>query len=105
MNQAQQGTDPIGADAGAAPAAVPDSGGAMVRAVLALIRLYQLTLSPWVGGQCRFHPTCSVYAAEAVTRHGVARGLVLALCRVGRCHPFHPGGFDPVPAPRGGGHR
>ena len=64
---------------------------------LALIRLYQLTLSYLVGGQCRFHPTCSAYAAEALRRHGLRRGLSLALARVRRCGPNDPGGVDPVP--------
>ena len=67
------------------------------RAALGMIRLYQLTLSPFIGQQCRFHPTCSVYAAEAIERFGVLRGTLLAIRRLGRCHPFHPGGFDPVP--------
>ena len=71
------------------------------RCALAGIRLYQLTLSPFIGGQCRFHPTCSHYAMEAVDRHGVLRGTGLALRRLARCHPFHPGGVDPVPAPEG----
>ena len=67
------------------------------RAALAVIRLYQLTLSPFIGRQCRFHPTCSHYAAEAIANFGVVRGSWLALRRLFRCHPFHPGGFDPVP--------
>lgn len=69
------------------------------RCVLAAIRLYQLTLSPYLGGQCRFHPTCSRYAREAIEQHGLVRGGWLALCRLGRCHPFHPGGVDLVPTP------
>jgi putative membrane protein insertion efficiency factor len=67
------------------------------RVALGMIRLYQLTLSPLIGRQCRFHPTCSVYAAEAIAKFGVVRGSVLAARRLARCHPFHPGGFDPVP--------
>jgi len=63
-----------------------------------LIRLYQWTVSPLLGPTCRFHPSCSQYALEAVTRFGVLRGMALALARLGRCHPWHPGGFDPVPA-------
>lgn len=62
-----------------------------------VIRLYQVTLSPFIGNQCRFHPTCSAYALEAIEQHGAIRGSWLALRRLGRCHPFHPGGFDPVP--------
>jgi uncharacterized protein len=62
-----------------------------------LIRLYQLTLGPYLGGGCRFYPTCSNYALEALALHGVWRGSWLTLRRLGRCHPFHPGGFDPPP--------
>jgi hypothetical protein len=62
-----------------------------------LIRLYQLTLSPWLGGSCRFYPTCSNYALEAIELHGAWRGGWLTLRRLARCHPFHPGGFDPPP--------
>lgn len=70
-----------------------------VRAVLlGLIRLYQLALSPWLGRQCRFDPTCSVYAAEALRRFGVRRGLWLAAKRLGSCHPWGRSGYDPVPA-------
>lgn len=69
------------------------------RAVLAGIRLYQLTLSPWLGRQCRFYPTCSRYAHEAIDRHGLGKGGRLALSRLARCHPFHTGGVDLVPAP------
>lgn len=61
------------------------------------IRGYQRFLSPFFGAHCRFHPTCSAYALEAIQTHGTARGLVLALRRLTRCHPWHPGGFDPVP--------
>ena len=65
--------------------------------LLALIRAYQFLLSPWVGGQCRFWPTCSEYAAEAIGRHGAMRGGWLAARRVLRCNPWHAGGMDPVP--------
>lgn len=68
------------------------------RCALAAIRLYQLTLSPYIGRQCRFYPTCSYYAMEAIASHGLVRGSVLAVRRLGRCHPFHPGGVDLVPA-------
>jgi putative membrane protein insertion efficiency factor len=61
------------------------------------IRFYQLALSPLVGPACRFHPSCSQYALEAVTRFGVLRGGWLTVRRLGRCHPWHEGGFDPVP--------
>ena len=62
-----------------------------------LIRLYQWTLSPLLGPVCRFHPSCSHYALEAIERFGVLRGSWLTLRRLGRCHPWHAGGFDPVP--------
>ena len=70
----------------------------MVRALLiALVRAYRYLLSPWIGQHCRFHPSCSVYAIEAIDQHGALRGGWLTLARLGRCHPFHPGGEDPVP--------
>ena len=74
------------------------SPGSLVRAaLLGLIRLYQLTLSPWLGRQCRYEPTCSHYAAEALQRFGVRRGVWLAAKRIGRCHPWGRSGYDPVP--------
>ena len=66
--------------------------------LLGLIRLYQLTLSPWLGRQCRYEPTCSRYATEAIERFGVRRGTWLAAKRLGRCHPWGRSGYDPVPA-------
>ena len=69
----------------------------VARAALLLIRLYQLTISPMLGPACRFEPSCSHFAAEAVTRHGLLRGGWLALRRIGRCHPLGGHGFDPVP--------
>ena len=65
--------------------------------LLGAIRAYRLLLSPWWGGQCRFTPTCSEYAAEAIERHGSLSGSWFALRRLGRCHPWCAGGFDPVP--------
>ena len=65
--------------------------------LLALIRAYQYALRPMLGSNCRFYPSCSDYAREAIERHGVLRGVWLAVKRVARCHPYHPGGFDPVP--------
>jgi len=66
----------------------------------ALIRLYQYILSPFLGNNCRFHPTCSQYAIEAIDAHGAFRGGLLAVRRLSRCHPWNPGGVDPVPASR-----
>jgi len=65
--------------------------------LLALIRAYRFLLSPWVGNQCRFWPTCSDYAGQAIGRFGALRGSWLAARRVLRCNPWHPGGIDPVP--------
>lgn len=71
--------------------------------VLALpIRAYRLIASPWVGNGCRFQPTCSVYALEALRRHGAFRGSWLTLRRIVRCHPWGGQGFDPVPPDRHG---
>ena len=61
------------------------------------IHLYRWTLSAFLGGHCRFHPTCSAYAIEAIEQHGVVRGYGLALRRILRCHPWGGAGFDPVP--------
>jgi len=65
--------------------------------LLALLRLYMLLLAPFVGGACKFYPSCSNYAYEAVSRHGARRGSILAIKRLLRCRPFTQGGFDPVP--------
>lgn len=63
-----------------------------------LIKCYQALVSPFLPpNTCRFHPTCSHYAVDAIERHGTFKGLWLAVRRIARCHPFHPGGFDPVP--------
>ena len=67
------------------------------RALRGAVRAYQLTFSSVLGGQCRFHPSCSAYAMEALAGHGAARGTLLATRRVLRCHPWNPGGDDPVP--------
>jgi putative membrane protein insertion efficiency factor len=66
-----------------------------------LVRTYQLLLSPFAGGACRFEPSCSEYAMQAIELHGLVRGLWLALRRVGRCHPLSTPGIDPVPPPAG----
>ena len=63
----------------------------------AVIRLYQLFIAPLLGPRCRFAPSCSAYAAEAVTRHGALMGSWLAVRRIARCHPWNDGGYDPVP--------
>jgi putative membrane protein insertion efficiency factor len=67
------------------------------RPLIWLIRAYQLAISPMLGNRCRFFPSCSEYAMEALEKHGPLRGLWLGVRRVGRCHPWHPGGYDPVP--------
>lgn len=65
--------------------------------LIGLVRLYQILVSPWLGMHCRYEPTCSAYAIEALRLHGAWRGGWLAVARIGRCHPFHAGGHDPVP--------
>jgi putative membrane protein insertion efficiency factor len=72
----------------------------MRRLMTAIIRAYQLLLSPVLGANCRFHPSCSEYSLEAIDRFGALRGGWLSLKRLGRCHPFHDGGVDPVPQAR-----
>jgi putative membrane protein insertion efficiency factor len=67
--------------------------------LLALIRVYQLAISPWLGRACRFEPSCSRYAAACIASHGAAHGSLLSLKRLCKCHPFHAGGYDPPPAP------
>ena len=69
----------------------------MKAVALALIKVYKAVLSPFLGIHCRYYPTCSVYAAEAIRRHGFWRGTFLGVKRLLRCHPFHEGGIDPVP--------
>ncbi len=69
----------------------------MRAAVIFAIRIYQLLISPLLPPSCRFYPSCSHYAAEAVRRHGIAAGAILSLSRIAKCHPWHPGGLDPVP--------
>lgn len=72
------------------------------RALVLPIRGYQMFVSPLLGPRCRFYPSCSAYAVEAITTHGVLRGLYLAVRRLLRCHPWNPGGLDPVPPARSG---
>ncbi|MGO9805088.1 MAG: membrane protein insertion efficiency factor YidD [Steroidobacteraceae bacterium] len=71
----------------------------MRRLITAAIRAYQLTLSPLLGPRCRFYPSCSQYTLEAVLRFGVLKGGWLGVRRLARCHPWHEGGFDPLPPP------
>ena len=65
--------------------------------LIALIAVYRYCVSPLLGPRCRFHPSCSCYAREAIERYGALRGSVLGLRRIARCHPWNPGGYDPVP--------
>lgn len=69
----------------------------MKRAVLSVIRIYKRALSPFIGNHCRFYPTCSDFMAQAIYKYGLGKGIWLGLKRLGRCHPFHAGGLDPVP--------
>ena len=69
----------------------------MTRLLMGLIRLYQATISRLVPSSCRFYPSCSQYGYEAIQKYGALRGSWMAVKRIGRCHPFHPGGYDPVP--------
>ena len=69
----------------------------VVALLVLVIRMYQFALSPFLGSACRFAPSCSEYAIEAVRRHGPLQGSWMGARRVARCHPFHPGGLDPVP--------
>jgi putative membrane protein insertion efficiency factor len=72
----------------------------MIRSLLiGLVKAYRLLLSPWLGSACRFEPTCSVYALQALSLHGATKGGYLTLRRLGRCHPWCAGGHDPVPGP------
>ena len=67
------------------------------RVLIGIVRLYQIFLSPLLGSNCRFRPSCSQYAIEALNKHGAFRGSYLAVRRILRCQPFHAGGYDPVP--------
>ena len=70
---------------------------ALAKPLIGLVRLYQVALSPWFGMNCRYQPTCSSYAIEALQVHGVLKGSWLAAKRIGRCHPWGASGYDPVP--------
>ena len=65
--------------------------------LISLIRVYQYAISPFLGRSCRYYPSCSAYAVEAVEKHGAIKGGWLSAKRISRCHPWHPGGYDPVP--------
>ncbi len=67
--------------------------------ILLFIRFYRYFISPWLGDNCRFHPSCSHYAEDAIRQHGVLKGSCLAARRLSKCHPWHEGGVDPVPPP------
>ena len=69
--------------------------------LLWLVRGYQIAISPMFGPSCRFYPTCSNYAMDAIREHGALKGAMLAAVRLAKCHPWHPGGFDPVPKKSG----
>jgi len=73
---------------------------ALTKIISVSIRTYQLTLGALLPKSCRFHPSCSQYALEAVAIYGPGRGTLLAVKRISRCHPFNPGGYDPVPDPK-----
>ena len=73
------------------------TSGLIARCLLLMLRAYRFLLSPWIGNQCRFFPSCSCYAEEAITKHGALRGSLLTVRRLSRCHPWHPGGVDLVP--------
>lgn len=73
----------------------------VAQALILLIRFYQLFISPLLGPVCRFHPSCSRYAVACLQHHGALRGSWLAARRLSKCHPFHPGGYDPPPLPPG----
>lgn len=69
----------------------------MARLLVIFIRAYQRLISPYTPPTCRYYPSCSAYAVDAISRHGAWKGSILAVRRLLRCHPFHPGGYDPVP--------
>ena len=93
-----------GVSLGAPPRAEPrhDRPSLPAAILIGLVAGYRRFISPMLGARCRFAPSCSAYALEALRVHGALRGSWLAVRRIGRCHPFHPGGFDPVPPRRVG---
>lgn len=81
------------------PTPTPVGATGAARLLIGVVRVYRYAISPLLGPVCRFSPSCSAYAIEALAAHGPLRGSWLATRRIGRCHPFHPGGYDPVPPP------
>lgn len=79
------------------PSAIVRMRALLVYLCLMLIRAYQVAISPMLGSRCRFFPSCSEYSTEALRRHGPFKGIWLTVSRIGRCHPWNPGGYDPVP--------
>lgn len=69
----------------------------MKKTILLLIKIYQKFISPFLGKNCRFYPTCSAYTYSAIEKYGTAKGIYLGVKRILKCHPFHPGGYDPLP--------
>ncbi|MBW1807985.1 MAG: membrane protein insertion efficiency factor YidD [Deltaproteobacteria bacterium] len=65
--------------------------------LIALIKLYQILISPWLGQRCRFYPSCSEYAQKSLRKYGFLKGSLMAVRRISKCHPYNPGGYDPVP--------
>ncbi|MDB4942903.1 MAG: hypothetical protein JWP97_2437 [Labilithrix sp.] len=80
------------------PAAMDSRTSRLAGGLIALVRVYQWLLSPLLGRVCRFEPSCSRYAVACLEQHGAARGSLLSVKRLCKCHPFHPGGYDPPPA-------
>ena len=76
-------------------------GQAMRSLAVTAIKIYQYAISPFLGNHCRFSPSCSSYAVQAIEAHGLVKGTFLGIKRIGKCHPWHPGGYDPVPGEAG----
>lgn len=76
-------------------------GQAMRSLAVSAIKAYQYAISPFLGNHCRFSPSCSSYTAQAIESYGLVKGVILGIKRIGKCHPWHPGGYDPVPEKAG----
>lgn len=74
-----------------------ETGQAMRNLAVTVIKTYQYAISPFLGSHCRFSPSCSSYAIQAIETHGLVKGVLMGVKRIGKCHPWHPGGHDPVP--------